>query len=115
MVQSSKLQPQLPTSTVPKVISFSTALGADSSRQLSADSSFVATVQHQHLINCVRPSFNKVSGVPGVDLDEVFTTDLASTPVHVAKWGFLGESWPFFRPNFVNMEQYRTDMGVDEV
>ena len=52
---------------------------------------------------------------PGVDLDEIFTTDLASTPVHVAKWGFLGESWPFFRPNFVNMEQYKTDMGVDEV
>jgi len=51
----------------------------------------------------------------GVDLDEVFTTDLASTPVHVAKWGFLGESWPFFRPNFVNMEQYKTDMSVDEV
>ena len=51
----------------------------------------------------------------GVELDEVFTTDLASTPVHVAKWGFLGESWPFFRPNFVNMEQYKTDMNVDEV
>ena len=50
-----------------------------------------------------------------MDLEEVFTTDLASTPVHVAKWGFLGESWPFFRPNFVNMEQYRTDVGVDEV
>ncbi|KAA6428449.1 MAG: DNA ligase [Trebouxia sp. A1-2] len=53
--------------------------------------------------------------LPGVDLDEVFTTDLSSTPVHVAKWGFLGESWPFFRPNFVNMEQYKTDMNVDEV
>ena len=51
----------------------------------------------------------------GVNLEEVFTTDLASTPVHVAKWGFLGESWPFFRPNFVNMEQYKTDMSVDEV
>ena len=59
--------------------------------------------------------YNKMCGASGVDLGEVFTTDLASTPVHVAKWGFLGESWPFFRPNFVNMEQYRTDMGVDEV
>ena len=56
-----------------------------------------------------------VSWLSGVDIDEVFTTDMASTPVHVAKWGFLGESWPFFRPNFVNMEQYRTDMNVDEV
>ena len=57
----------------------------------------------------------QMCGASGVDLSEVFTTDLASTPVHVAKWGFLGESWPFFRPNFVNMEQYRTDTGVDEV
>ena len=56
-----------------------------------------------------------VSFSPGIDLDQIFTTDLASTPVHVAKWGFLGESWPFFRPNFVNMEQYKTDMSVDEV
>lgn len=51
----------------------------------------------------------------GVELDEVFTTDMASTPVHVVKWGFLGESWPFFRPNFVNMEEYRTENNVDEV
>ena len=51
----------------------------------------------------------------GVELDEVFTTDMASTPVHVVKWGFLGESWPFFRPNFVNMEEYRTARHVDEV
>ena len=26
-----------------------------------------------------------------------------------------GESWPFFRPNFVNMETARKEMGVDEV
>lgn len=57
----------------------------------------------------------KCLDLPGIDLDQIFTTDLASTPVHVAKWGFLGESWPFFRPNFVNMEQYKTDMSVDEV
>ena len=51
----------------------------------------------------------------GVELDDVFTTDMASTPLHVVKWGFLGESWPFFRPNFVNMEDYRTENNVDEV
>lgn len=53
--------------------------------------------------------------IVGVELDEVFTTDMESTPVHVVKWGFLGESWPFFRPNFVNMEEYRTERNVDEV
>lgn len=26
-----------------------------------------------------------------------------------------GESWPFFRPNFKNMEVARKEMGVDEV
>ena len=51
----------------------------------------------------------------GFDVDEVFTLDVKSTPVHVASWGFLGDTWPFFRPNFKNMEQYRTDMGADEV
>ena len=48
-------------------------------------------------------------------MDEVFTTDPKATPVHVASWGFLGDTWPYFRPNFVNMESYREEHGVDEV
>ena len=51
----------------------------------------------------------------GVVLEDVFTTDPRESPIHVQPWGFLGESWPFFRPNFVNMEQLRSEHAVDEV
>ncbi|GAB4816048.1 hypothetical protein N2152v2_003094 [Parachlorella kessleri] len=51
----------------------------------------------------------------GYSTEDLFTTDPAETPVHVAQWGFLGETWPFFRANFVNMEAYRQEHGVDEV
>ena len=47
-------------------------------------------------------------------MDKVFTTDPKATPVHVASWGFLGDTWPYFRPNFVNMEAYREEHDVDE-
>ena len=46
---------------------------------------------------------------------DMFTTDPGSTPVHVTQWGVLGDTWPYFRPNFVAMEEYRRDYGVDEV
>ena len=52
---------------------------------------------------------------PGIDVDEVFTTDPKETPLHVASWGFLGDTWPYFRPNFTNMEAYREEHGADEV
>lgn len=51
----------------------------------------------------------------GVNVDEVFTTDAAETPVHVAGWGFLGDTWPFFRPNFVNMDAHREARRAEEV
>ena len=35
--------------------------------------------------------------------------------MHVASWGFLGDTWPYFRPHFQNMEAYREEQGVDEV
>lgn len=53
--------------------------------------------------------------LPGLDVDRVFTTNAASTPVRVVEWGFLGETWPFFRPNFVNMEALRAAEGAEEV
>ena len=56
-----------------------------------------------------------VARLTGVNYDETFTTDPKATPVHVASWGFLGDTWPYFRPNFVNMEAYREEQGVDEV
>lgn len=37
------------------------------------------------------------------------------TPIHVTSWGFLGETWPFFRPNFNNMEAQRQAFGAQQV
>ena len=45
----------------------------------------------------------------------MFTTDLGATPVSVASWGFLGDTWPYFRPNFTNCEQLRAQYSADEV
>ncbi len=50
-----------------------------------------------------------------VDVDTMFTTDAASSCVHVTPWEYLGESWPYFRPNFVNMEHAQQQHGADEV
>ena len=36
-----------------------------------------------------------------------FTLDPEASPLHVCRMGFCGEMWPFFRPNFVNMEVRR--------
>lgn len=51
----------------------------------------------------------------GVDIEEIFTTDEKESCIRVTPWGFLGDTWPFFRPNFTNMEQERAQAGVDEV
>eukprot|EP00198_Chlamydomonas_reinhardtii_P008670 XP_001698007.1 predicted protein [Chlamydomonas reinhardtii] len=42
----------------------------------------------------------------------VFTDDPAASPVHVVGWGTLGETWPYFRPNFVNMQRAAEIMGA---
>jgi len=51
----------------------------------------------------------------GIDKDEIFTTSPRETPVHIVPWAFLGEAFPFFKPNFTKMEEYGRDMGADEV
>ncbi|MEW5298883.1 MAG: hypothetical protein WDW36_001957 [Sanguina aurantia] len=50
-----------------------------------------------------------------LQLREVFTTDPMETPVHVVGWGFLGETWPYFRPNWLNLEAYRATHGAAEI
>ena len=50
----------------------------------------------------------------GVDMT-MFTTDAKETPIHVVKWNFLGESWPYFRPNFVDPAAYAERFGVSKV
>ncbi|KAL2645294.1 hypothetical protein R1flu_012881 [Riccia fluitans] len=46
---------------------------------------------------------------------EVFTTDPSATNVHVLQWNFLGETWPYFRPNFLQMEKAMKERGYKKV
>ena len=32
-----------------------------------------------------------------------------------ARWGVLGETWPYFRPNFPALDEARVEAGADEV
>jgi len=41
----------------------------------------------------------------------VFTEDAAVTDVHVIGWNILGETWPYFRPNFVKMKEIMLERG----
>ena len=45
----------------------------------------------------------------------IFTTDPTATNVHIVGWSFLGETWPYFRPNFGNMEKFVTESGFSRV
>ena len=73
---------------------------------------------------CIRAMYSCTNGfnltnscgamLPG-DLESIFTLDASETPVTVVDWGFLGDTFPFFRPNFRNCEQHRLSSGADEV
>ncbi len=51
-------------------------------------------------------------GLPPDALADTFTTDPRATPVHVVGWGVLGDTWPYFRPNFVAMQRTAEELGV---
>ena len=38
--------------------------------------------------------------------DSVFTSNVTATVVHAVGWNWIGESWPFFRPNYANIETF---------
>jgi ATP-dependent DNA ligase I len=44
-----------------------------------------------------------------------FTTDATATPIHVTNWGVLGETWPYFKPNFTSMEELRQQYKAERV
>ncbi|KAI9085587.1 hypothetical protein K1719_032430 [Acacia pycnantha] len=44
-----------------------------------------------------------------------FTDDSSQTNIHVVGWNVLGETWPYFRPNFVRMKEIMTERGYSEV
>lgn len=54
-------------------------------------------------------------GLSESQLSSTFTTDPTATPIRVVSWGHLGDSWPYFRPNFTNMEADRTAAAAQEV
>ena len=43
----------------------------------------------------------------------LFTSDPMETSVHVTPWGFLGDTWPFFRPNWKVPSEYARDQGAE--
>ncbi|XP_061338342.1 DNA ligase 6 isoform X2 [Gastrolobium bilobum] len=45
----------------------------------------------------------------------VFTEDGLETNIHVVGWNVLGETWPYFRPNFVRMKEIMTERGYSKV
>ncbi|KAL2329535.1 hypothetical protein Fmac_017116 [Flemingia macrophylla] len=40
-----------------------------------------------------------------------FTEDWKETNIHVVGWNVLGETWPYFRPNFVRMKEVMAERG----
>ncbi|XP_068641660.1 DNA ligase 6 isoform X2 [Aristolochia californica] len=44
----------------------------------------------------------------------IFTEDASSSCIHVIGWNLLGESWPYFRPNFVKMKEIVLERGYSK-
>lgn len=45
----------------------------------------------------------------------VFTEHESESDVHVVGWNVLGETWPYFRPNFVKMKDIMVEKGYSKV
>ncbi|KAF3554960.1 hypothetical protein F2Q69_00013159 [Brassica cretica] len=45
----------------------------------------------------------------------MFTEDKSESDVHVVGWNLLGETWPYFRPNFAKMNEVMVERGYDKV
>ncbi|KAL3378170.1 hypothetical protein AABB24_004205 [Solanum stoloniferum] len=56
-----------------------------------------------------------VLGVLSHGEDGVFTTVESETDVHVVGWNVLGETWPYFRPNFEKMDKIMNEKGYSKV
>ncbi|KAL9427711.1 hypothetical protein AB3S75_029819 [Citrus x aurantiifolia] len=64
---------------------------------------------------CVDSRKMEVLRVLGYGDSGVFTEDESETDVHVVGWNVLGETWPYFRPNFVRMKEIMVKRGYDKV
>ncbi|KAL5571330.1 hypothetical protein UlMin_020927 [Ulmus minor] len=52
--------------------------------------------------------------VLGFEESGVFTEDECESDVHVVGWNVLGETWPYFRPNFVKIEELMVERGYSK-
>ncbi|XP_073139252.1 DNA ligase 6 isoform X2 [Henckelia pumila] len=51
----------------------------------------------------------------GLGEDGMFTENELESDVHVVGWNVLGETWPYFRPNFVKMKEIMSEKGYSKV
>ncbi|CAI9110622.1 OLC1v1010679C1 [Oldenlandia corymbosa var. corymbosa] len=56
-----------------------------------------------------------VLSVLGLGDSGMFTTDELESDVHVVGWNVLGETWPYFRPNFVGLKEIMEEKGYSKV
>ncbi|KAG2253474.1 hypothetical protein Bca52824_083610 [Brassica carinata] len=56
-----------------------------------------------------------ILNVLGCGESGMFTEDKEESHVHVVGWNVLGETWPYFRPNFVKMNEIMVEKGYDKV
>ncbi|KAF3443459.1 hypothetical protein FNV43_RR13141 [Rhamnella rubrinervis] len=52
-----------------------------------------------------------ILNILGSEESGVFTEDECGSDVHVVGWNVLGETWPYFRPNFVKMKEIMIERG----
>ncbi|KAE9595182.1 hypothetical protein Lal_00009269 [Lupinus albus] len=57
----------------------------------------------------------EVLRVLGYGESGVFTEDGLESNIHVVGWNVLGETWPYFRPNFVRMKEIMSERGYSKV
>ncbi|KAL8472656.1 hypothetical protein ACS0TY_029752 [Phlomoides rotata] len=65
----------------------------------------------------IHVSGRKMSVLCALGLGEsgVFTEDELESDIHVVGWNVLGETWPYFRPNFVKMKEIMSAKGYSKV
>lgn len=56
-----------------------------------------------------------ILGALGLRESGVFTLDGSETDVHVVGWNVLGETWPYFRPNFNKISEIMSEKGYSKV
>ncbi|EXC20557.1 DNA ligase 1 [Morus notabilis] len=63
---------------------------------------------------CVDARKMSVLRILGCEESGVFTEDECESDVHVIGWNVLGETWPYFRPNFGKMNEIMLERGYSK-